>query len=228
MSGDNRFWQFARHIYYIMDQPKILSTNLCLEEPFFDEYGNIVDSKTYEVTEQWIADTYIRSDSVVLELGGRYGLVSAKINAKLKDKGAHLVVEPCPHAFRVMCQNLANHGAGCICFNGTISTGKMFFQSQGTASKTRYDQCANSVAVPNRTLDDIIKQTGLKFDTLVADCEGALGMFFKENDHFIGTLKMVTFEEDCHDFCDYEEIKRNLISKGFKCVKPGGHSVWVR
>lgn len=208
--------------------PKILSSETNEPSPFYDEYGNVIDGKAYEVTEQMIGDTYVHKDAVVLELGGRYGLVSAKINARLKDKGAHLVVEPCPHAFKVMCQNLANHGAGCICYNGTISKDGMFFQSNGTASKTRYEMTESTIRVPHRTLDDIVKQTGLKFDTLVADCEGALGMFFKENDHFIGTLKMVTYEEDCHDFCDYEQIKRTLVAKGFKCIKPGGHSVWMR
>ena len=61
---------------------------------FVDENGKVIDINAVEKVEQDDAEKYIQSDSVVLELGGRYGTVSAIINKKLKDPTNHVVVEP--------------------------------------------------------------------------------------------------------------------------------------
>jgi GR25 family glycosyltransferase involved in LPS biosynthesis len=199
------------------------------DDKFYDENLQVVDISGYEATEQWIADTFIPENAVVLELGGRYGVVSAKINNRLKIKTNHLVVEPDPTIFPVMSQNLAKKGANCKLFNGVVSKKPLFFQSAGLGSRTREVPCScEAFCVPNKSLQELIDITGLKFDTLVADCEGCLGMFFEENIDYIDNFKLVTFEEDYGDFCDYEKIKQILRDKNFECIRPGGHSVWTK
>jgi glycosyl transferase family 25 len=196
---------------------------------FYDESLNIIDTSTYETTEQWIADTFISREAVVLELGGRYGVVSVHINKKLNNTKNHCVVEPDRAVFKQMFCNILQNKCKPHVFNGVISKTPLFFKQNGTASIAREDKCScDAYIVPNKSLDQLISETGLKFDTLVADCEGCLEKFIDENIKYLDTFKMITFEEDCHDYCDYEKIKRILGEHKFICIRPGGHSVWTR
>jgi len=196
---------------------------------FYDEYGNILDLTNYEITEQWIADTFISPDATVLELGGRLGVVSVHINKRLTDTRRHYIVEPDEQAFKQMFRNIVSRNLNPRVFNGTITNNPQFFESQGLASRTRDARCScKSFIVPNKTLQQVIQETGLRFDTLVADCEGCLEGFIDENIDYLDNFKMITFEEDCHTECDYDKIKRILGEHHFVCVRPGGHSVWTR
>jgi len=199
------------------------------DDVFYDEGNNVLDPLTHETTEQWIAETFIPKDAVVLELGGRYGVVSCKINSVLENKKNHLVVEPDTQVFPVMFKNLIKHRAQAQVFNGVVSKKPLYFQPAGLGSRARETPCScEAFVVPNKSLEQLIHETGLKFDTLVADCEGCLGMFFEENIDLIDNFKLITFEEDYGEFCDYEKIKQILKQKQFECIRPGGHSVWKK
>ena len=196
---------------------------------FYDEHGNIIDTTTYETTEQWIADKYISPESIVLELGGRYGVVSKHINKRLSNTRNHFIVEPDALVFNQLFRNLVHNNCNPYVFNGVISKKKLFFQKAGLASRTRESPCScESFTVPNKTLEQIIQETGLKFDTLVADCEGCLEGFIDENIDYLDNFKMITYEEDFGNECDYEKIKRILKEHHFVCIRPGIHSVWER
>jgi hypothetical protein len=207
-----------------------VSGNINMEDNnFYDENLQPIDISKYETTEQWIAETYISQDAVVLELGGRYGVVSSKINQRLNVKTNHLVVEPDSEIFNVMSKNLIKKGCGCKVFNGVISKQSQFFQKAGLSSRTRCEPCSSeSYLVPNKSLQEIIDEFGLQFDTLVADCEGCLEHFFTENIDYIHKFKMITFEEDYGNECNYDKIKQILKDNNFECIRPGGHSVWIR
>ena len=196
---------------------------------FYDENLNIIDISNYETTEQWIADTFISPDATVLELGGRLGVVSVRINKRLTDTRRHYVVEPDEHVFRQMFRNILHHGCNPRVLNGTISKKPLFFERAGLSSRARDEPCScNSFIVPNKSLQQVIQETGLQFDTLVADCEGCLEGFIDENIDYLNNFKMITFEEDYSSECNYEKIKRILGDHHFVCVRPGGHSVWTR
>lgn len=196
---------------------------------FYDENGNIVDTSSYETTEQWIADNFISPNAVVLELGGRLGVVATHVNKRLNNTRNHFVVEPDPIVFNRMFRNLVSHNCNPHVFNGVISNKPLYFQQAGIGSRTRELPCScESFIVPNKSLKQVIQETGLKFDTLVADCEGCLEGFFNENIDYLDTFKMITYEEDYGHECDYEKIKRILADHHFVCIRPGGHSVWER
>ena len=165
----------------------------------------------------------------MLELGGRYGVVSCEINKKLKDKTKHLVVDPDPVVFVHMVNNIVMNGGNCRMFNGIISKTPQYFQPAGLSSRTRCKPCSTeSVLVPHMSLTDAIAKYGIVFDTLVADCEGCLESFFDENLDYIKNFKLITFEEDYGSECNYDKIKHILDEKNFECIRPGGHSVWVK
>ena len=78
------------------------------------------------------------------------------------------------------------------------------------------------------SLKDIMKKTKLKFDCLVADCEGCLCDFFKENEKYLKDYKMIIFESDYPENCDYDEIKKSLKLWGFSVIIDRFVSVWAK
>ena len=86
----------------------------------------------------------------------------------------------------------------------------------------------------------------LKFDCLVADCEGFLPQFFEENQWFLDQLRVIIYEKDGHPWSAFQEkyktLDQTLQAKGFEmadCVpisaafpnilnNPTWQSVWVK
>ena len=63
---------------------------------------------------------------------------------------------------------------------------------------------------------------------LVADCEGFLEVFFDENPDFYNDLRLVMFEADYVEKCNYNKIKSALNEKGFTKILEGHQNVWMR
>ena len=69
---------------------------------------------------------------------------------------------------------------------------------------------------------------GLKFTTLVADCEGFLETFFDENPWMYDQLNTVLYEIDYPWKCNYTKIANNLKDHGLTNLWYGSHLVWKR
>ena len=85
-----------------------------------------------------------------------------------------------------------------------------------------------SSTLPTFTMEDINKKYKLKFNVLVADCEGFLEMFFDENPTFYDNLRLIIFEADYPDKCDYKKIQNALKERGFKEKISGFQNVWIK
>ena len=68
----------------------------------------------------------------------------------------------------------------------------------------------------------------LKFNTLVADCEGCLETLFDENPRLYKDLRLVIFEKDYPDKCNYDKVIENLKKNNYKELVSGFHSVWKK
>ena len=57
-------------------------------------------------------------------------------------------------------------------------------------------------------------------------------MFFDENPDFYDGLRLIIFENDYPNKCNYDKIRNVLISKGFKRIleskRWGGQNVWKK
>ena len=82
--------------------------------------------------------------------------------------------------------------------------------------------------IPSYTLDEIKKKFNLKFNVFVADCEGCLEVFFDENISFLKDLRLIMFEEDYPDKCNYEKIRRLLLQHNFKAILTGFQNVYIK
>jgi FkbM family methyltransferase len=167
-----------------------------------------VNINRIEKREQDLADMYILENDVVLELGARYGSVSCVINSKLNNKNNQVVVEPDDRVWDALEKNRNNNNCEFNIVNGFISNKKL--------DLTNLDCCLggygatfienNDTKIPSYSLDEIKNKYNLKFNVLVADCEGFLEVFFDENPNFYDDLRLIIFEADYPNKCNYNKL----------------------
>lgn len=195
-----------------------------------DLYGNLIDTSIIERQEQDLVAEYIMEDDVVLELGARYGSVSCVINSKLNNKNNQVVVEPDDRVWDALEKNKKYNNCHFNIIKGFISNKKL--------DLTNLDCCLdgygstyienNNTKIPSYTLDKIKERYNLNFNVLVADCEGFLEVFFEENPSFYDNMRLIIFEADYCEKCNYDKIKNKLKEKNFNNILEGAQNVWIR
>jgi FkbM family methyltransferase len=195
-----------------------------------DMHGNKVDTEHMEKHEQELANQYVLGNDVVLELGARYGSVSCTINSKLNDKNNQVVVEPDDRVWNALEQNRNSNNCEFNIVKGFISNKKLDLTNldnwYGGYGATFIE--SNDTKIPSYSLDEITNKYNLKFNVLVADCEGFLEVFFDENPNFYDNLRLIIFEADYPEKCNYDKIKNKLIEKNFKKILEGHQNVWMK
>lgn len=178
---------------------------------FYDEHNNIIPHQNLEREEQLDVFTFLNKDSNVLELGARYGTVSCLINRILTNKENHVAVEPDTTVIEALTKNRDNQGCKFHIFNGIVSKKPVSLIPFGYSSMTIPSESESDV--PIISLNQLQEKHSLKFDVIVADCEGCMCQFVEEND--MSQFKSIFLEKDqCH-MCDYEKVEAHLSSLGF-------------
>lgn len=197
---------------------------------------NIVNSKGQKVNiervekkEQDLANEYIVANDVVLELGARYGSVSCIINSKLNNKYNQVVVEPDDRVWDALEKNKTNNHCAFHIVKGFISIKKIGLTNLDISNGygTTFIQNENTT-IPHYSLTEIKSKYNLKFNVLVADCEGFLETFFDENPEFYDELRLIIFEADYPKKCNYNKIKKILTEKKFNEIVKGHQNVWMK
>jgi hypothetical protein len=195
-----------------------------------DQFGKLIDTNTLEKTEQDLAERYILENDIVLELGARYGSVSCIINSKLNNKSNQVVVEPDERVWEALELNKLNNNCKFNIIKGFISNNKLdlinlnaFHGGYGATSILN-----NNTKIPSYCLDEVIKRYNLDFNVLVADCEGFLEVFFDENPNFYNNLRLIIFEADYPNKCNYDKIRDVLKKEKFIEILRGHQNVWQR
>lgn len=176
----------------------------------------------YEFIEIEVVSKLLDESAVVLELGGRLGVVSNYINKRLNDRKCHVAVEPFKLYADTSEENKKLNGAEYAILNGAISDFPLFYDSEKAHSKGRDNTapCSEEQSnVKTYSYYDALKllpENHLHFTHLVVDCEGSFERFVKENFHHISTWKWIFLETDCGDICDYVFIDRVLRYFGFQ------------
>lgn len=187
-------------------------------------------SMNLEYKERELVREHILPTDVVLELGARYGSVSCTINAKLNNKKNQASVEPDDRVWNALEMNRKLNDCEFGIVKGFISRQKLSLTNRDNKYNgygSTYVITDNTM-IPSFTLEDIEKQYNLKFNVLVADCEGFLEKFFDENPLFCDNLRMIIYEADYPDKCNYKKIKKLLVNKNFINISSGHQNVWVR
>jgi len=192
-----------------------------------DQHGRAINTAKEERKEQELAKQYIQANDVVLELGARYGSVSCVINSKLNCKTNQVVVEPDARVWGALERNRDANGCGFHIVKGFLSSKRLGLTRlntyHGGYGTTFIDQ--ENSTIPSFTLEDIPK---LKFNVLVADCEGFLERFFDENPSFYDGLRLVLFEADYPEKCNYDKVRSELKKRGLVELLNGHQNVWMK
>jgi FkbM family methyltransferase len=189
-----------------------------LETNFFDENGQEIDIDNYEPMERKLSEIHIMEDDCVLELGARYGTVSVTINKKLKNKKNQVVVEPDSRVWDALEKNKKNHNCEFNIVRGFISNKKLNLTNLESGSGSTYIEDQNSI-ITSFSIDEVKKKYNIdKFNVLFADCEGGLEIFLDENPNLYDDLRLVIYEYDYPDKCNYAKIDSNLQNKGFNKI----------
>ena len=196
----------------------------------YNEVGEKVDTNHWEKREQEHAHLFVEPTDVVLELGARYGSVSVVINRKLNNPLNHVAVDPDQRIWECLERNKAINNCGFHILKGVVSKTPVALTdlTECAGYGTRSFQTIEPTSVKSYTLEEVQEMYGLKFTTLVADCEGFLGIFFEENPWMYDQLNTVLYEMDYPEKCDYELIAKNLKEHGLTNLWYGTHLVWKR
>jgi FkbM family methyltransferase len=201
---------------------------------FYDKNNNKIDNLRNELKEQLLCYYFIEPNDVVLELGARFGTVSCIINKKLNNKNNQVSVEPDEEVWKILEQNIKNNDCKINIIKGAISNKKLIFNSKDYASYTEISNNCNisnncaKIDIPIYKLKDIQKKFNLKFNVLVADCEGCLENFFNENEFILSQLYKIIYEMDRNSSCNYDNIKELLYKNKFINLVKGHQNVWIK
>jgi FkbM family methyltransferase len=185
---------------------------------YYNEKNELINHKELERDEQEQAYKYIEPNDIVLELGGRYGTVSAVINYKLENKKNHVVVEPDENIVPTLIKNRDLNNSGYYILSKVISNSNKKKIESGYS--THYvDSNDNDKTNNIISYEDFKKQFPLDFNVIVADCEGCLAEFIKMMGDDFYKIKKVIFEADMAHLCNYDEIIQNLLNNGFTLIE---------
>lgn len=190
-----------------------------------NEHGSIINTTLSEYPEQVLTYTYLDEDSCVLELGARYGSVSCIINKKLSNKSNQVSVEPDSTVWSALEKNIIRNNCQITLYKGFVSSKKLGLAQMGYASSAV--ESATST-IPSISVKELEISHSLKFDTLIADCEGFLETFFDENPFLYQQLHTVIFEADFPNKCNYTKIRNTLKSHGFQEIIHGFQNVYKK
>jgi FkbM family methyltransferase len=195
-----------------------------------NECGEKVDTEVFETREQVHANAFIEPNDVVLELGARYGSVSVVINRKLNNPLNHVAVDPDDRIWECLERNREVNGCKFHILKGVISHRPVMLAeiNECNGYATTSVHTTEPTTVKSYTLEEVQEMYGLKFTTLVADCEGFLETFFDENPWMYDQLNTVLYEQDYDWKCDYDKIAKNLKEHGLTNLWYGSHLVWKR
>lgn len=201
-----------------------------MELQIFDENDNIIDITKIEYVEQMLVKKYILPTDIVLELGARYGSVSCTINKILNIKSNQVSVEPDNRVWKSLEKNKLINECEFHIIKGFVSKTNLNLMNlnicrNGYGSTYIIDDTTN---IPSYLLNELKQKYNLKFNVLIVDCEGGLEIFLNDFDELYNELRLIIFEADYPDKCNYEKIKTKLMQNNFNNIVDGFQNVWSK
>jgi len=211
-------------IFIKYSKSNLTSDNILNKFKYYDENGKKIDHLKNELDEQLDALEYIEPTDIVLELGGRYGTVSTVIAYKQNNNGNLIVIEPDKQIINSLENNKKINNANFTIINKYISNDDKKLILDGYGTKLVKETFSNEVS--KITYNDFKKQYPLKFNVLIADCEGCLCDFIKIIGDDINNYNKILFEADQKELCNYEILLNDLKNKGFKIIKKNYNEIF--
>jgi FkbM family methyltransferase len=214
-------------------------TTLNEERPWLDSDGNNVISNKYqklqlihnrlkieggflheEYPEQLMVAEFLPSNANVLEIGSNIGRNTLVIASILNDKRNLVTLECDPVSYKQLEYNLSLNGFNCYSLNVALSYIPLYQMGWNTTPEEQ----EGYIPVKTITFEELQTSTSIIFDTIVADCEGALYYILKDNPSVLNNIKLMIIENDYSEISQKEHIDMTLYKYHFERVfsEPGG------
>ncbi len=181
-----------------------------------------------EWNEQVMVATYLKPDAKVLELGSNIGRNTVMI-ASILDNDQTLVTLECdPVSVYSLWKNRFVNQFTFEIEPSALSYRRLFQKGWDTIPSDVVLEGYKEVKTI--TFEQIEEKYQIQFDTLVADCEGALYFILKDSEAIMKNLNTIILESDFSD-ADHKKYVSDVFTKyGMKCVHSEplvGHSQYI-
>lgn len=186
-------------------------------------YGSLKD----EYPEQLMSLQFIgprrSTTSGILEIGGNFGRNSCLISALIGKENEHklVVVESNKQISVILDHNRKINNMDYQVETVAISNTPLIQQGWNTKPMENGGVEKGWTQVNTKCwqeFNDKYKNQGIIFDTLVADCEGALYYILKDEPNFLDNITLVLIENDFSDPSHKEFVDSEFIRNGLKCI----------
>lgn len=171
-----------------------------------------------EYPEQLMATKFIKPDNKVLEIGGNIGRNTLVIATILNDSKNLVSLESDPHNANMLKHNINVNNYNVQVEASALSQHRLI--QKGWITQPLFDNTIPDgwSEIATITFDDLNKKYNIQFDTLVADCEGALFHILKDDPSVLTNIKTVIIENDFLDINEKEFVNQVFEMHGLKCV----------
>ena len=173
-----------------------------------------------EFPEQALAMGFVKEDAKVLEIGGNMGRNSLVLSSILKSTDQLVVLETNLEVVPKLLQNLHQNQFQTRVEPSALSSVPLISDGWVTVPTSVANEVAHKGWKPVATItfDELQAKYGIQFDTLVADCEGALYYILKDNPEVLDGIKNIVMENDYGDIDTKNMLDSILRFKGFERI----------
>jgi hypothetical protein len=171
-----------------------------------------------EYPEQVMAVSYIPREAVVLEIGSNIGINSMILASVLKNPRSMVTLECDSKHLPHLEENKVANGYSFAIEPSALSSSKLIQRGWHTFPFEGGVLPPDSKLINTISFDDLKRKYSIEFDTIVADCEGALYYIVKENPSVFDNIKLLIVENDyIHRYqCNF--VEDFLKTRNFKRV----------
>jgi FkbM family methyltransferase len=167
-----------------------------------------------EYPEQLMATTFIPPNAKVLEIGANIGRNTCIIASLLDDSSNLVTLETDITNIPILEKNRDINDLKFQIEGSALSKRKLIQRHWDTVpSDILYD---GWTSVNTITWTDLQSKFNIQFDTLVADCEGALYWIIQDEPEFLSSFKLILIENDYKNPEHKVYVNQKYIENGFK------------
>lgn len=217
---------------------RAMATSPLSQCTFKDERGKKAFC-SIEKPEHKLVRKFIPPNATVLELGARYGTTSCEISHQLQNSGRVLAVEPDDKVWQALEENRERNSCNFLILKGAIASTPVYREGNSYGTRVRsvvHHRGLNDtkmlkkypvLSIPSLTFEDVEREFGLQFDTLLIDCEGCVNEFLATNRQILRKIRLILIELDqghykehrTHiDIIDYNKVIGSFEKEGFHIV----------
>ena len=169
-----------------------------------------------EYPEQLMAAMFLPSNAKVIELGANVGRNTCVIGTILNDSRNLVAIESSKESAKLLQENRDYNQLQFHIEASAISKVRLI-QSGWVTIPSEIDYPGYS-PVDTITFDEVQKKYQIIFDTMVADCEGALYYILRDDPKILKNIKLILVENDYSNFQHFQYVIDLFRENGFQLV----------